>query len=109
MAGASGTTNVSVSERLLREPFRFTFYQAVRLLMQQARSHGDPARPTLRARHGQLGTTSNLADEPIRFRTHASLGFAATEIIGLSEKQADAAGNDESNGQNVVFFQGTIA
>lgn len=99
MAGASGTTNVSVSERLRREPFRFTFYQAVRLLMQQAQSEQDAAHATPHRRNGQLGTTSNLSDEPVRFRTHTSLGFAASEIVGLSEKQVDSADTDGSKGQ----------
>jgi type VI secretion system protein ImpH len=62
-----------VAERLKREPWRFAFFQAVRLLEAEARRADDGA-PTDPA-------------AAVRFRTSLSRSFPAAEITGLVQTQ----------------------
>lgn len=98
MAGTLRKTNVSVNGRLESEPYRFTFYQAVRMLLYGASPViNDDAPPGLNRRRGRLGTVSNIADEPIRFRTQASLSFAPSEIVSLTPRQPASQDDDSEN------------
>lgn len=84
MASPLGKTNPSVIDRLLRQPHRFAFFQAVRLLLASgaARRLGAPG--------GDIGGMSNIQEEPIRFRSLPALEFPSAEIvsIGLSASTA---------------------
>jgi type VI secretion system protein ImpH len=78
MASADGRERDSVNRELFRAPYRFDFFQAVRLLehhlREQTRRGG--ARDSHPAEHG-VGRDVHPMDEVVRFRAHASLGFPA--------------------------------
>jgi type VI secretion system protein ImpH len=77
MAPARGRADASLKERLLVEPYRFGFFQAVRLLQAFA-----PDRPG-------VGHEGPPGDEPVRFGAEASLAFPASELLELTEGEAD--------------------
>lgn len=112
MAGAIRKTDVSVSDRLAREPYQFTFYQAVRLLLSDAAADSDRAvTQGWRGRRGRLGTVSNIAEEPVRFRTQTSLSFAPSEIVSLRPRQPSRGDSEDSDDQPLeleVAFWGLI-
>ncbi len=78
MASADGRERDSVSRELFRAPYRFDFFQAVRLL-----EHGLREQTRSSAAHGShpversVGNDAHPADEVVRFRAHQSLGFPA--------------------------------
>jgi type VI secretion system protein ImpH len=74
------SADLSVEQRLFSEPWRFEFFQAVRLL---ERLFTDRA-PTGRHEHPR--------QEIARFRSHISLVFPASEIFALQPGKTDAAG-----------------
>jgi type VI secretion system protein ImpH len=69
MAAANGRENSGVSQRLFQEPYRFNFFQAVRLLERE--------------RHRQVGGDTAPELEGVRFRTLPSLSFPAATISQL--------------------------
>lgn len=81
-----------VGERLVHQPYRFDFFQAVRLLEQglgvphfQA-PQGTPEPGEQDAAHFHrhpVGYDAALDDEIVRFRTTVSRAFPATEIVSL--------------------------
>lgn len=83
MAPASGQEGFDValwpiSEMLDREPFRFEFFQAVRLLQRMYKDRG------------VAGRFNNPHEEVVRFGTHASVSFPASEIQSLDRSQLPA-------------------
>jgi type VI secretion system protein ImpH len=77
MAAAHGRESPGLSGQLLREPYRFDFFQAVRLLERLARAQAgaDPVR-----RRRPVGGDQPPEREVVRFRTRPSLGFAASAV-----------------------------
>src|SRR5579862_5856270 len=82
MATTSGPTDSSLIAQLFREPYRFEFFQAVRLLTwsafeEQARTGRiDPARPVV------VGEDSPER-EAVRFRAWPSQAFPSSEIASI--------------------------
>ena len=70
--------SASVHDWLLQEPYRFEFYQAVRLL------------EALRRHARRAGDADHSAHEPIRFRSRVSLSFPASEVHDLEYTSAAA-------------------
>ncbi|WP_182870508.1 type VI secretion system baseplate subunit TssG [Stieleria mannarensis] len=100
MAGAIRKTDISVNQRLVDEPYEFSFFQAVRLLLAGALSDMDrDSALGLHPRRGRLGTVSNISEESVRFRSDVSLGFSPSEIVSLQPRQSDAEEPDESTKQ----------
>lgn len=64
-----------VIERLLREPWRFEFFQAVRVLELWLKRRGRPA-------HGQVA-------DMLRFRNSVSLGFPASQLEAIEPELRD--------------------
>ncbi len=84
MASAVGTENprldlAVVQQRLFAEPWSFGFFQAVRLLglMQSSRA--------------QVGYATHPSVEGIRFGSHATLSFPASEIHTLTQRPDGSA------------------
>ncbi len=80
MATASRTDDTSVerwpiAEMLDREPYRFEFFQAVRLLSRMASSRQ------------VIGRFSNPRDEVARFGAHAKVSFPASQIQSLERRE----------------------
>ena len=98
MAGSDGRDAVTLSARLLAEPFRFEVRQAVRLLERIAfrRARAGDAR---RAGPIPLGVGSDPRHEAIRLRGSFTDHFPPSDIEALS---ADSA--DERPALTVTFF-----
>ena len=93
METAGGKSGAAVSAQLFREPWRFEFFQAVRLLMQLA-----PDR-------APIGRWANPGDEVARFSASTSLAFPPSEIQAL-EAPVDHAGAASSPVRMTVNFMG---
>lgn len=78
MATEGGRTNNSLAGVLFEEPYRFEFFQAVRLLERI----GPERHP--------VGRYGEPAGEAVRFRTRASLSFPPSQIHQLAEASDDA-------------------
>lgn len=65
----------SVAARLFAEPYRFDFFQAVRLLELVARAAGGAV---------PVGGAGPPAAEPVRFRVPATLNFPPSTVAGLT-------------------------
>jgi type VI secretion system protein ImpH len=77
MASARRRTSAAVTEQLQREPQRFDFFQAVRLLERAAQILAQDQRPFAQVPVA-MGAPPNR--ESIRFRANASLAFRGTDI-----------------------------
>ena len=73
MATESRGADASLREVLFSEPYRFSFFQAVRLLTRL-----DPGRTP-------VGGGASPSDEVVRFRSHVTLAFPPSEIYDLTE------------------------
>ena len=73
MATESRGADASLREQLFSEPYRFSFFQAVRLLTR------------LNAERAPVGGDAVPSKEVVRFRSHVSLGFPPSEIHDLTE------------------------
>jgi type VI secretion system protein ImpH len=80
MAPADRRARTDLSVLLLEQPYRFDFFQAVRLLERLAREWAaqDPRRPS-----ASVGRDHLPAQEAARFRTLPSLGFSASAVAGV--------------------------
>jgi type VI secretion system protein ImpH len=96
MAAEGRGSNTSLDEQLFEEPYRFDFFQAVRLLGRM-----NAARVPV-GRHG-----SGPDREVVRFRSHPSLQFPPSQIVRL---QNTADGNEPGDAppEMVVSFMGMI-
>jgi type VI secretion system protein ImpH len=76
MGPESGREGIDLKRMLFREPFRFDFFQAVRLLERFANE--DPGRPS-----EAIGSDSIPERESARFRGTATLAFSPTAVIDV--------------------------
>jgi type VI secretion system protein ImpH len=87
MASAGGRDNSTVATLLQNEPYRFEFFQAVRLLDQMARQQGEhdlPAEPL-------LGQDTPPTQEAIHFRGAVSASFPGCAVQALSHNRGAPA------------------
>lgn len=86
MAREIRRTTAPLIERLLREPYRFEFFQAVRLIERCSPGHrGDG-----RTRVGAAASGRRLLSERVRFRAVRRSSFPAGEIVSLGWAPLDA-------------------
>jgi type VI secretion system protein ImpH len=87
-------------ERLFAEPHRFRFFQAVRLLEREA------SRRAARRGGPKVGEEAEPRFEPVRFRSHVSLGFTPSEIVEMkpSPEPREAGGARPPPEMTVAFF-----
>jgi type VI secretion system protein ImpH len=83
MAAASGRPRPSLIERLFREPERFRFFQAVRVL--ERASAREAVEDVRIERRRPVGEDADPAAEVVRFRAVPSLSFPPAEIASLKE------------------------
>ena len=76
MASEGGRPDPALREALFEEPFRFDFFQAVRLL------------ELIYPDRKPVGGRASPHEEAVRFRTHVSLAFPPSAIQGLEPPQA---------------------
>src|SRR5216683_1495510 len=105
MAPEDGRKSAALSEKLLREPFRFNFFQAVRLLERLAREYAreDPRWPC-----GPLGEDQAPHQEAMRFHVLASQSFPAAAVsqVKWPEEQEQEKNDPLPNPEMVVTFMG---
>jgi type VI secretion system protein ImpH len=104
MASQGRPEGADLSERLLREPHRFSFFQAARLaeLIARERAAEDPRRPC-----GSVGRDSLPEEEAVRFRALVSLAFPGSEVAQV--EAPNGAGRDTPAPlELVVSFLGLI-
>lgn len=123
MAGTSGRQTTPVSQQLLQEPYRFDFFQAVRLLEQMARvaapaepgSASDPtsdldaideAGPVSQAAAAYVGEDGSPATEAVRFRSQLALSFSGGQIAEIRRPATDAESLPSAPYEMVVSFLG---
>jgi type VI secretion system protein ImpH len=90
MATQSGTTDTPLAKVLFDEPYRFDFFQAVRLLER------------LYPERGSVGRDGNPSREVARFRTRLSLSFPPSQIYQIIPENEDG----KSPLQMIVAFMG---
>ena len=104
MGEAGRKPGAAVSAQLFREPWRFDFFQAVRLLewiaWERAQAGADPRAP--------VGHDERLLDECVRFRVPPTRGFPASEIASLVETTPDAPPEMEVNFLGLVGPSGVL-
>ena len=73
MAATGGYAPGSVAADLFEAPYRFDFFQAVRVL-QALRPAGSP----------RAGDGAEPAEEPVRFRSHVALSFPSADVVSVA-------------------------
>ena len=85
MASASRRTDLDLSAQLASEPYRFNFFQAVRIIERAAeiahRENARGARP--------VGEDFPPREEAVRFRSLASFAFPAGDVAGFIRSNAE--------------------
>src|SRR5215471_18575590 len=90
MATQSRPTDPPLAHQLFDEPYRFGFFQAVRLLER------------IYADHDPVGQDADIKREVVRFRTRQTLSFPACEIDELTAETEPA----EAPPEMMVSFMG---
>ena len=73
------TATPPMISELLRNPQQFSFYQAIRLLVSSSEGGVAP------------GNAGSCANEPLRFRPHASLAFPSADVASIEMLNNNAA------------------
>jgi type VI secretion system protein ImpH len=105
MAPENRRASPDLSTQLLSEPYRFDFFQAVRLLERIVREWAEtqPDRPAR-----SVGGRDTLpAQEAVRFRTQASLGFPASPVAQVRAPD-EVPGETLPPVEMVVTFLGLV-
>ncbi|MCY2968990.1 MAG: type VI secretion system baseplate subunit TssG [Planctomycetota bacterium] len=87
MASAGGNTAAPVSEELLREPYRFDFFQMVRLLLlRRAQELAQQGGGTPRF---EPGTDALPSEECVRFGSEAELQFPGSTVVEVGPSKPE--------------------
>jgi type VI secretion system protein ImpH len=107
MASADGGERHSVKGELFRAPYRFDFFQAVRLLEHSLReqARGGAVRGAHPGEQG-VGRDAHPADEVARFRAHPSLSFPAGALSEIRVGQAPKSPPGRRPPELIVTFLG---
>lgn len=109
MASESGRKSPSVADRLMKEPFRFDFFQAVRLLEQMAREQAGKGQADGESGGLRLpvGGDSRPQQEVVRFLAMPSHRFPAGAIYSLAPARNGNGGLvDAGPADMIVSFMG---
>jgi type VI secretion system protein ImpG len=101
MANSERRPESTVSELLRREPYRFDFFQAVRLLVLEAGE--DPGDGERRASSG-IGKEHHASALRIRFGAAPSLAFSSAEIVDLAAQASGERGEEAWLRMQVAFL-----
>jgi len=104
MAAASGRVRAPVGELLCEQPYRFDFFQAVRILESMAREEPGPQS----ARRGPVGHDQLPGREIVRFRAVPSLSFPAGAIGELTRPSGQAPQGAAPPPQMTVACMGLV-
>lgn len=103
MASAGRGKASSLIQQLFAKPFRFSFFQAVRILEQQGRR---AAAATRVKAVDPVGEDHPCDQEVVQFRAHASLEFPEAEISSLAAPGSRDSGTAQDRSQMQVNFMG---
>ena len=104
MATPDGRQGRTLIERLFREPFRFEFFQAVRILEWMRR---DGRRPGKGAGFSPVGFDGPPENEAVRFRSLPSIAFPPSEITDIRKPGArKGRGANQQPSEMTVTFMG---
>ncbi|MBI3861445.1 MAG: type VI secretion system baseplate subunit TssG [Planctomycetia bacterium] len=104
MAAPGRKSGAAVSAVLFREPWRFDFFQAVRLLeLIASQAEGDGAAP-----HKPVGHDERPDRECVRFRVPPTRSFAASEISALKAGTAVAPAEMDVNFLGLIGPSGVM-
>jgi len=95
-AAAVDDGDVGLDRHLFTEGYRFEFFQAVRLLER------------LRADRKPVGRHEHPAEEIVRFRTHQSLAFPASEIYDIETSRDGEPGGQDTMSVNFISVQSVL-
>lgn len=96
MAATGRSHGAALTARLFDEPWRFDFFQAVRLLERRTNGAAGPVGGDARPEH-----------EVVRFRASSSLGFPAGEVVDLAPaSRAEGADGPPGPPEMTVAFLG---
>jgi type VI secretion system protein ImpH len=98
MAAKGRRTGHGLSDELLHAPYRFNFFQAVRLLERRQAERGRP--------NAAVGLDHAPQEECVRFRTVPTLSFPASAIAQLDDAAQRAARGRPGPPEMVVTFFG---
>ena len=98
MAAEGRREDPALIDRLLREPGRFGFFQAVRLLER------------IESARGRVGEDTLVGREAVRFRAAPTLRFPASEILSIAPPRREDEGEDPDSPappyEMIVTFMG---
>jgi type VI secretion system protein ImpH len=103
MAAANGRESVGLSEDLLRAPYRFNFFQAVRVLERLA---SEQARTAGHRRRSPVGRDQAPDREVVRFRGLPSLSFPAAAVSQIEPRPAATPNRPAPPPEMTVTFLG---
>lgn len=103
MGSAGGREDTGLNRELFRAPYRFAFFQAVRLLEHRWRER---AAESDAPRHQPVGN-DDLRLELVRFRALPALSFPSATIVSLRETNgSEANALEPSHAEMIVSFFG---
>jgi len=100
MATKSRRKSPSVNENLFSEPYRFSFFQAARLLQ------GLVSKWRRKNIGGVVGHDVSPLEEPIKFAAFPSLKFASSEVVSVSIAKGKVADSKPDSVDMQVSFMG---
>ncbi|PHS12272.1 MAG: type VI secretion system baseplate subunit TssG [Blastopirellula sp.] len=100
MGSSRRRARASVKHKLLTEPYRFDFFQAVRLLEKVAREEGTEEDSK------SIGYDGPPSQEILRFRSLASHSFPGSEIVSLEDLRSN---EEEDERESKPHFQMVVA
>lgn len=104
MEASSRRESPPVATRVRREPERFDFFQAVRILERMRRGSGQQGRTS-----GEIGRDTAPTEEFVRFRSAADLGFPGAPVVDVRTRQLRDDANparvrEDQDEMEVAFF-----
>jgi len=100
MASKSRRKSTSVSEKLFNEPYRFSFFQAARLLQ------GPVRRWQTKGTYNPVGYDVSPHAESLRFSAYTSLQFASAEIARITKHEYIVKNDDHDIAEMQISFMG---
>ena len=100
MATPGRRKSTSVNEKLFKEPFRFSFFQATRLLQGLVRKWQN------KGKSNSVGRDITPQDETVRFSSHLSLQFASAEVAKIHKHDRIVKSDKQDIAEMQVSFLG---
>ncbi len=90
MATKSRRKTISVIDKLHKEPWRFSFFQAVRLIQNVFGRDGEAS-----SRYSPVGSDVAPKDELVKFTSAISLSYSTSDVLGVTKNIGEGKVNTE--------------